>query len=108
MLTEAFKVILKNATEAIKDTKGEGHLWLETALHNDTHICIIIRDDGSGIKPDALNRIFDMGWSSKKGRGMGFGLFWTKDYIEGIDGSIQVQSKWGKGTSFQISLPIAS
>ncbi|MEM7032163.1 MAG: ATP-binding protein [Chloroflexota bacterium] len=105
MLTEALKVILKNASEAIIETRAEGHLWLETALHDDAHIRITISDDGAGIKPDVINKIFDMGWSSKKGQGMGFGLFWTKDFIEGLQGTIDVQSEWGQGTSFQIIVP---
>jgi signal transduction histidine kinase len=36
---------------------------------------------------------------------MGFGLFWTKDYIEGLQGTIQVESEVGAGTTFIIQLP---
>jgi sensor histidine kinase regulating citrate/malate metabolism len=36
---------------------------------------------------------------------MGFGLFWTKDYIEGMGGSIKVESAWQEGASFNINLP---
>ena len=42
---------------------------------------------------------------SKSG-GMGFGLYWTKDYIEGIGGEITVDSEYGVGTTFTFRLPV--
>ena len=46
-----------------------------------------------------------MRYTTKKS-GLGFGLFWTKDYIEGLGGDISVQSVEGKGTRFTIHLPL--
>jgi sensor histidine kinase regulating citrate/malate metabolism len=66
---------------------------------------IIIRDNGVGIKRENLGKIFELGWSSKKGEGMGFGLFWTRDYIEGLGGSIEVESTYKSGTTFSLMLP---
>ena len=55
-----------------------------------------------------LAHIFELGWSTKKGdSGMGIGLFWTKDYIDGLSGRIIVSSVEGEGTAFQIILPAA-
>ncbi|MDM8519123.1 GAF domain-containing protein [Anaerolineales bacterium HSG6] len=105
MLTEAFKILIKNAVEAMLEKKGSGNLWLTTTL-KDTNIEVSIRDDGTGIKSESLKRIFEMGWSSKEGKGMGFGLFWTKDYVEGLNGTISVKSVWQEGTTFLIVLPI--
>ncbi len=107
MLTEAFRVILKNSHEAILDRNEPGALQLISRLQAPDRIQIIIQDSGVGIQPEDLPRIFEMGWSSKKeGRGMGFGLFWTRDFIQGLGGSIYVDSKPGHGTTFDISLPI--
>jgi sensor histidine kinase regulating citrate/malate metabolism len=36
---------------------------------------------------------------------MGFGLYWAKDYVEGIGGNIEVDSVWGQGTIFYIRVP---
>ena len=70
---------------------------------------MILRGYGSpGIDPQHLSQIFDLGWSTKKGEGMGFGLFWTKDYIEGLGGRIAVESARKQGTTFIIHLPVAS
>jgi signal transduction histidine kinase len=105
MLIEAFRVLIKNGVEAIQEHKKEGALWLTTSLAGDSTVVVTIRDSGIGIKPENLRRIFDMGWSTKQGQGMGFGLFWAKDYIEGLGGVIQVTSVWKQGTTFRLSLP---
>jgi len=106
MLTEAFRIIAKNGVEAIRNNNHGSSLWIETRIPSDSIVEILIRDNGIGIKAENLNKIFDLGWSSKGGDGMGFGLFWTKDYIEGLGGKISVESVWKKGTTFLIRLPV--
>lgn len=106
MLTEAFRVVAKNAVEAINKKHRSGrNLWVESRLQPGAVLQVIIRDDGIGVKSKNLSKIFELGWSTKKGEGMGFGLYWAKDYLEGLDGSITVASKRKKGTTFTISLP---
>jgi len=106
MLMESFRIILKNAIEALKEHgKGTG-LWIESRVINPTLIEVVLRDDGIGIKPENVAKIFEMGWSTKQGKGMGFGLFWTKDYIEGLGGSIKVVSIWQQGTAFHLHFPV--
>lgn len=107
MLTEAFRVLIKNAMEAIREklreNRTDGDLWIESYLASNSAVEVLIRDNGIGIKPENLNKVFEISWSTKD-IGMGFGLFWTKDYIEGMGGSIKVESIWQEGTSFQINL----
>ncbi|MCB9076960.1 MAG: GAF domain-containing sensor histidine kinase [Anaerolineaceae bacterium] len=110
MLTEAFRVLIKNAIEAIseksQDGRPSGNIWIESQLeHNNSVISVLIRDDGVGIKPENLDKAFEMRWSTKQ-VGMGFGLFWAKDYIEGLNGTIKVDSIWQEGTRFLIQLPV--
>ncbi len=108
MLSEAFRVILKNSYEAMLDRHKSGTIRLTSRLQAPDRLQIIIQDSGVGIQPEDLAHIFEMGWSSKKeGNGMGFGLFWTRDFIQGLGGSIYVDSQPGHGTTFDISLPIA-
>ena len=106
MLTESFKVLIKNAVEAIQEKGKGGDLWITTYLDNSSAVLIEIRDNGIGIKPENLTKIFEMRWSTKEGRGMGFGLFWTKDYLEGIGGTIVGESIWQEGTTFRVKLPL--
>ncbi len=109
ILTEAFKVLIENALDAvrkcIKKKGGWGDLWIESHRAGESAIEVLIRDNGIGIKPENLSKIFEMSWSTKKA-GMGFGLFWTKDYVEGLGGSIRVESAWQEGTIFYITLPV--
>jgi len=104
MLTETFKVMVRNAVEAIREKGRGGDLWIESRLDDDAVAEVLIGDNGIGIEPENLSKVFEMRWSTKKA-GMGFGLFWTKDYIEGLGGSIKVESVWQEGTTFRISLP---
>ncbi|MBN1218432.1 MAG: GAF domain-containing sensor histidine kinase [Anaerolineae bacterium] len=106
MLTEAFRVLIRNAVEAIERKDSGGELWVESRLGKNSIIEISIRDNGIGIKPENLGKIFEMGWSTKEGKGMGFGLFWTRDYIEGLGGSIGVESAWQEGTTFHLTIPV--
>ncbi len=107
MIIETFKVIIKNGFEAIKESDTEApEMWIESSLVGDM-IEVIVRDNGTGIKPENLNRIFEMKWSTKS-HGMGFGLYWAKDYVEGLGGSIDVASVWGQGTIFYIRIPVTT
>lgn len=107
MLSEAFRIIIKNAAEAMTSSTQNTNMWISTKLRSETEVEIVIRDNGPGISPENLNRIFELGWSTKKlGGGMGFGLFWTKDYIDGLGGSIRAKSRVGEGTTFTILLPV--
>ncbi|MBI1877182.1 MAG: GAF domain-containing sensor histidine kinase [Chloroflexi bacterium] len=111
MLTEAFRILVKNALEAIRDkiraNGAHGDLWVESRLDSNATVEVFIRDNGVGIKPEHLGKIFEIKWSTKD-IGMGFGLFWTKDYIEGMGGSIKVESVWREGASFQVNLLASS
>jgi signal transduction histidine kinase len=110
MLTEALKVLLKNAIEAVHHTRHERspELWIESAWQGQNTIRVSIRDNGDGIRPEDLSKVFEMRWTTKADKGgMGFGLFWTKDYIEGLGGTIDVESIWQEGTTFRIVLPVS-
>ena len=106
MLTEAFRIVIKNAAEALKENGNVCKIWIATQRKTNEIIEVVIRDSGPGIKSNDLQRVFDMGWSTKLGQGMGFGLFWAKDYLTGFGGDIQAESKWGDGATFRITLPI--
>ncbi len=108
MLTEAFMVLIKNAVESIQEKfsggPAEGHIRLKTGPAGTDRVEVVIQDNGTGIKADNLHKVFELGWSTRTA-GMGFGLFWTKDYIEGLKGNITVESVWQEGTTFRVSLP---
>lgn len=65
-------------------------------------LLIIVKDNGGGIAPENLNKIFENGFSTK-GKGRGLGLFHTKQLVESLGGTIFVESQLGKGACFTVS-----
>ena len=92
--------IVVNAMEAI--TGGGGRLDVETMPGND-HCTIIIRDNGKGMNPDTLAKVFDPYFTSKS-KGNGLGMTNTQNIILNHKGKIEVFSEEGKGTSFIITM----
>jgi len=88
--------LIKNATEAMPN----GGNIIITSTDN----TIKVSDNGPGISPDILERLFT-GQITTKQNGHGIGLLSCKQIVEAHGGTISVQSELGKGTTFTISLP---
>jgi len=65
---------------------------------------VVVSDTGRGIPPHILPKIFDPFFTTKP-RGIGLGLSITYQIIKKHGGTIKVESRWEKGTSFIINLP---
>jgi PAS domain S-box-containing protein len=94
--------ILINAVEAMEP--GQGKLTVTTYCHDDTQVCVEIRDNGSGIAPDNVQRLFDPFFTGKQS-GMGLGLTATQNIVNSHKGHIEVESTLGQGTMFRIHFP---
>lgn len=71
------------------------------------HIKISVSDTGTGIAPENLEKIFDPYFTTKsKGKGTGLGLAMVHGIIKAHQGSIEVKSRAGRGTTFEILLPL--
>jgi signal transduction histidine kinase len=72
-------------------------------------VLLSVEDNGSGIPPEVLPRIFEPLYSTKEiGRGTGLGLSIIKDIITGhLGGEITLETKVGQGTTFNVSFPVA-
>ncbi|KOR38405.1 MULTISPECIES: hybrid sensor histidine kinase/response regulator [Planktothricoides] len=72
------------------------------------YICITVKDTGTGIHPDHLNKIFEPFFTTKEiSRGTGLGLSTVMGIVKSHGGFIQVASQLGEGTQFKIYLPAA-
>lgn len=93
---------------AIKYTREHGHISVRSTRHVDW-IVVHIEDDGIGIAPDMLERIFVMFTQAEtpmEHRGLGIGLALAKNIVELHGGSIQANSDGiGKGSDFVVRLP---
>jgi two-component system NtrC family sensor kinase len=102
------QVLLALVMNAIDAMPRGGNLWIRTALTPDLDaVQMSVRDDGSGIAPDILARIFDPFVTTKEGgRGVGLGLAVSRNIVERHGGKIAVQTEVGKGTTFTVTLPL--
>jgi PAS domain S-box-containing protein len=78
-----------------------------SALQKGNYVKISIRDEGSGIAEEHLQKLFDPYFTTKQ-HGSGLGLFTSYSIIKKHDGFIDVQSEPGVGTTFSIYLPASS
>ncbi len=100
-IQQAFQNIIINAIQAMQE---EGVLEIKTLIKNNI-IEIKIKDTGAGIPKENLKRIFEPLFSTKV-KGMGLGLPIAKYIIEQHNGTIQVKSRFNRGSIFTIKLPI--
>lgn len=108
-----------NAAHAMKDKGGILEVRLakididgQTAkqhpdLHPGPYLKMSVRDTGHGMTPEIINRIFDPYFTTKeKGEGTGLGLAVVYGIVKSHDGAITVSSEPGKGSIFDVYLPI--
>lgn len=104
-LAQVLENIINNA---IKYAPGSP-ITITTALKGD-HLRISIKDEGPGIKPEHLDKIFQRFYrvpdKQSATRGSGLGLYICSKIIEAHGGQIEVQSEYGKGCIFHIYLPV--
>ncbi|MDZ4768087.1 MAG: response regulator [Chloroflexota bacterium] len=99
-LDAVFMNLILNARAALSI---HGRLMIG-AFSTESDVVISFSDDGSGIAPKNLDRIFDPFFSTKQ-QGTGLGLFVSYSVIEAHQGTISVQSEMAVGTTFTIRLP---
>lgn len=96
--------IVVNAAHAIESEPGE--IRIGTHQEGDD-VCISIADNGVGMEPSTVNKIFDPFYTTKPvGKGTGLGLSLSYNIIKKHQGRIEVNSTPGEGTEFRIWLPV--
>jgi two-component system, NtrC family, sensor kinase len=111
---EIQQVLLNLLTNARQAMARGGQILIRIAPDpaNNT-VDLTVRDNGAGIPPDVLPRIFDRYFSTKQGPdatgkgGTGVGLAMCSEIIESHQGKIRVESTVGVGTAFTLKLPVA-
>jgi signal transduction histidine kinase len=106
-LRTALVNILTNARHAVEDVGGSSPppaVVLSTRRHAD-RIAVTVRDRGAGIAPDDLAHIFDPFFTTRRA-GTGLGLPIAKNIIDGLGGSLSVDSQPQAGTAIRIEIPM--
>ena len=102
--------VLRNlVSNAVSHTTADGHIDIAIASENGSAV-FAVSDDGSGIEPDQLVRIFDRFHRTDEGRsraegGSGLGLAIVRAIVEAHGGSITAESPPGEGATFRFSIP---
>jgi signal transduction histidine kinase len=102
-LNQVWMNLLVNAAQAVGDA---GEVRVKTGRVDD-RVFVSISDTGCGINPDHLSKIFDPFFTTKPvGEGTGLGLSVSYGIIERHNGTIGVESRFGQGTVFTVSIPV--
>jgi len=107
MLTIILRNLLSNA---VKFNKVRGKIKIKANKKKDM-IIISICDTGLGLKPEEISSLFRIDVNkiiiggSNQEKGSGLGLILCKDFVNKMNGTIEVESEIGKGSCFTISLP---
>jgi PAS domain S-box-containing protein len=102
-INQVFMNLLVNAAQAIEE---RGTVTLRSGVDGE-EVWMEVADTGKGIPPEHLNRVFDPFFTTKPvGKGTGLGLSLSYNIVAKHHGSIEVQSKPGKGTTFRVRLPV--
>ena len=96
--------VVINAIEAMEEQEG----LLSISLNEvNNAVVLVISDNGSGISEDNISRLFEPYFTQKR-NGVGLGLTFTLNILQAHKANIEVTSKIGVGTKFNITFPLAT
>ena len=104
--SELREVLVNMVFNAIDAMPEGGTLSLTTRTAGDSVVITVI-DTGVGMYPEVRSKIFDPFFTTKGKAGLGLGLAVSFGIIRRHGGNIEVESQYGKGTEFRITLPVA-
>jgi signal transduction histidine kinase len=99
------EVVLNLLVNSIAAIEAAGNILIVEKVEPGVALVLVIADNGAGIKESQVGQIFNPFFSTKKG-GTGLGLSISRKTIDDHGGTILVESREGKGTTFTIRLPL--
>jgi signal transduction histidine kinase len=100
-LRQALVNLLFNAADAIG---AAGQITIQT-YESETDVCIVVKDNGSGMSPEVLAKCQEPFFSTKSERGTGLGLAMVFSTVARHGGTLEIQSAVDQGSSFCLRLP---
>lgn len=114
--TRINQMLINLLSNAVKYTQEGGHIELRVTgegltAQNFQRLSIMVKDNGYGMTPEYCEKIFDAftraeNSTTRKVQGTGLGMAITKNIVEMMNGSIQVESEIGKGSVFTVRLDL--
>ncbi|MCB0165059.1 MAG: HAMP domain-containing histidine kinase [Anaerolineae bacterium] len=108
-LSEVFRVLIKNAYEAMGDSEGQIRLTGRSAGRKCVEL--FIADTGPGIPSEIQSRLFQLFYTTKEAKGAegtGLGLWWVRTYLHRLGGKIEIDNSNGQGATFKVTLPVGA
>jgi two-component system, NtrC family, sensor kinase len=100
--------LISNAEQAIREVRPSGHIEVRVGKLGES-VFVNVKDDGVGIRPEALPKLFDPFFTTKRpGGGTGLGLSICMSIVREHGGDIEAESVPGGGAVFSVTLPVAS
>jgi C4-dicarboxylate-specific signal transduction histidine kinase len=100
--------LLRNSIEALQTCpQPKRALSVQTLLNDDQTLIINVKDNGPGIVPEKIDRLFDLYFTTKT-NGMGVGLSICRTIVEAHGGNIRAQNNPDGGAWFQVTLPMVT
>ncbi len=107
-LIQVFLNLIINAEQAIREVRDSGRIQVRLSVVGD-RLAVVVQDDGVGVRPEALPRIFDPFYTTKRpGGGTGLGLSICMAILREHGGTIEAESLPAGGSAFTAYLPVAA
>jgi signal transduction histidine kinase len=105
------QVLLNLTSNAVKYNRHGGRIRVACQPADEGRVAIVVADDGHGIPPDKMDRLFTpfdrLGAEQTEVQGTGMGLALSKGLVEAMGGSLTAESVVGEGTAFTVELAAA-
>lgn len=103
--------VLRNLVGNALKFSTNGSIIRVSAVDSEDFVFVKVIDQGTGMQPEVLEKLFEVEGETRSGtadeRGTGLGLALSRDMLIRSSGSISVESVWGEGSTFTVSLPKA-
>ena len=100
LISQVFQNLLGNAFKYA----ASGRVVV-SAMDNDDSVSCVVRDNGAGIPPEMLAKVFDRSATDPEKEGTGLGLAIVKQIVDAHDGTVTAESTHGEGATFSFTIP---
>ncbi|RIJ64545.1 sensor histidine kinase [Rummeliibacillus sp. POC4] len=95
--------LIENAFDALQLAKKDEKKVMISIDQDDETLSVLVEDNGVGMSQEVIERIFDNGYTTKRNENHGIGLYLIQDIVKKFDGTIDVTSTPGEGTSIYVT-----